>query len=102
MTPLDQGANPPTPPPSERSGNGPPGWDRITDLFHEALELEPAARDSFLSNIAEGDPALADDVRSLLSAHEKPGGPLDAPPASPLIRAAPSGDRLGPYRIVEE
>jgi non-specific serine/threonine protein kinase/serine/threonine-protein kinase len=83
-------------------------WDRLSDLFLEALELEPASRETFLSNIAQQDPLLAGKVRSLLAAHEESSGLLDAPPASlrtladePRRTVAP-GDRIGPYRIVEE
>ncbi|HXJ68827.1 MAG TPA: serine/threonine-protein kinase, partial [Verrucomicrobiae bacterium] len=48
------------------------------------------------------DAALAREVRSLLSAHEQASGFLAGPPATPPARGASPGDRLGPYRLVEE
>ena len=75
-------------------------WDQVRDLFHEALELGPDARESFLARIA--DPALASEVRSLLAAHEESSAFL-ATPVSPAFGRTPSpGDRIGRYRIGEE
>ena len=86
----------------DRPADGAPDWGRVRDVFLEALELEPSARDSFLSRIGERDPAVAAEVQSLLSAHEGSSGVLDAPPLSPSLRTASPGDRIGPYRIIEE
>ena len=104
--PRDPGETRPTPPPDEHSGQGGYDWRRVRDLFHEALELEPASRESLLAKIAEQDSVLAARVRSLLAAHDETGGILDAPPTTLYApaegwRASPP-DRLGPYRILEE
>ncbi len=82
--------------------NGSPDWERVHALFHQALELDPAARQSLLATIAEGDPALAREVRSLLSAHEEATGFLAHPPVPDDPSAVSPGERLGPYRIIEE
>jgi serine/threonine protein kinase/tetratricopeptide (TPR) repeat protein len=93
----------PQPPPSgEHPGGGSGAWDRVNGLFHQALELEPAEREAFLSKIAGDDPVLAGEVRSLLSAHQASTGFLATPLAVQLIGTASPGDKLGPYRIVEQ
>jgi len=90
-----------TPPPHEPTREPERGaWDRVRELFFEALELPGEARDAFVSQIA--DPALAVEVRSLLAAHDVSSGFLDTPPAHTFGRLAASGDRIGRYRIVEE
>jgi len=76
-----------------------PGWDRIRDLFHDALELDPPAREPFLTQLAGSDPDLAAEVRSLLAAHDEATGVLDTPP---ITRATTPPDRIGPYRIIEQ
>ncbi len=97
---------PPSGPDPAHTGGGPdaapPTWDRIHDLFHRALELDADGRAEFLATIAATDPAVADEVRSLLAAHEESGEFLDQSPTLPRERTLGPGDRLGPYRIVEE
>jgi serine/threonine-protein kinase len=80
-------------------------WERIGELFDEALSRSGAERDEFLSNLREEE--LEDELRSLLSAHEG-RGPFDeladfvtGPEIQRLLRLAP-GDSIGPYRIVRE
>ena len=77
-------------------------WDRVHALFHEALDLDPAGRESLLRQTAEREPALEEQVRSLLASHEGAGGFLDTPPTAPFFVAAAPGDRIGSYRIIEE
>jgi serine/threonine-protein kinase len=80
-------------------------WDRIGALFDEALERAAAAREEFLAGL--GDESLAEELRSLLSAHEGEGAfdelaeGLSGPEIQGLLRLEP-GDPLGPYRIVRE
>ena len=80
-------------------------WDRIRDLFHRALELEPAARGAFVEQHA-GDPDVQREILSLLRAHphaetagflETPPGISDLPDLLPRLAA---GDRIGPFEIV--
>jgi non-specific serine/threonine protein kinase/serine/threonine-protein kinase len=77
-------------------------WARVHDLFHEALKLDHDARVQLLLTVASRDPALADEVGSLLAAHEEAGGFLEETPAVPSGSAMAAGDRLGPYRIIAE
>ena len=82
----------------------PERWRRINDLFHAALERDPAARDAYLEAQCAGDDALAGEVRSLLRAHagasalEQPAAAAD----SGLLGGdddALVGRRLGRYQV---
>jgi serine/threonine protein kinase/TolB-like protein len=46
-------------------------WQRIEELFNRALDLEAAARSTFLDEVCAGDPALRDELESLLAHAEK-------------------------------
>ena len=97
-----QGKSAQTPPPDGMAAGMPRTWDRINALFHEALDLEPDAREALLALTAERDPELAADVRSLIASHEEAGEFLETPGIAPLLKSMAPGDRIGPYRIVEE
>jgi hypothetical protein len=86
---------PPSPPSGGQAGSGSPAWERMHALFDEALELGPAARERFLAGIAGDDPALADEVRSLLAAHDEASSFLAMPPDPWQSRTASPGDRIG-------
>src|SRR5262245_40569147 len=88
-----------TPPPNP---GAPRTWDRVNALFHEALDLDPDAREALLARTHERDPKLAAEVRSLIASHEEAGEFLETPAMAPLLKSMAPGDRLGPYRIVEE
>ena len=77
----------------------PERWRLIEELYHAALEREPAARAALL---AAAEPGLRREVEKLL-AQESADGVLDGPAAEAarelgLISLAP-GTELGPYRI---
>ena len=46
-------------------------WQKINELFHEALKLKTGERDLFLASSSQGDDKLYGEVRKLLSAYEK-------------------------------
>ncbi len=79
-------------------------WQRLEQLFAAAVELPAAARRAFLDAAAGNDPALRNEVLSLLAVHETEGGILDR---SPLPQgpapgpAAPPEPRLGPWALAE-
>jgi eukaryotic-like serine/threonine-protein kinase len=84
-------------------------WQRLKPLFHAALDLGPAERDSFLATACDGDVALRAQVERLLSSHDEPGDFLVSPAAvcatDSLDEAKAeirSGERIGPYEIVRE
>src|SRR5215207_1939224 len=60
----------------------PQRWQRLESLFEQATDLPASRRESFLAGQCHGDAALADELRSLLRAHDTQGGPLDTPPAA--------------------
>jgi serine/threonine protein kinase len=87
----------------------PERWRQINDVFHAALEREPAVRDRFLDTIAERDADLAVEVRSLLARHAAAGGFLETPAwgvAPELVlddgQASLAGRLIGPYQVEEE
>jgi non-specific serine/threonine protein kinase/serine/threonine-protein kinase len=51
--------------------------DRLEELFERASPLGPAERAALLKRECAGDPALRQDVESLLAAHDAQSGPLD-------------------------
>jgi len=86
---------------------------RVRDLFAEALEREAEARTAYLDRACGDDPALREEVESLLSAHEATG-PVDrlqgaltsalrGPPEEAVAGpgALEPGSEVGRYRIEE-
>lgn len=73
-------------------------WQRLNDLFHAALERDPATRDAFLEAACADDAALRGEAQSLLRAYADPSV-LDRPAAAMDPGDALIGRRLGPYRI---
>jgi serine/threonine protein kinase/Tol biopolymer transport system component len=57
-------------------------WERIENLFHQALELPPEARPAFLQQACGADASLRREVESLL-AHESEHGITLSGPAAP-------------------
>src|SRR6202040_4077732 len=74
-------------------------WQKIKDLFGEALELEGAERNAFLDQACDGDRSLRREVDSLLSASDPAthSGPERTKPAHDLM----IGRRLGAYEILK-
>ena len=78
----------------------------MVDLFHAALERDPAERDAFLEAQCGGDRALRSEVESLLASHGEAETFLEAPAYAVApglvteIDEIPSGRQIGPYRIV--
>jgi serine/threonine protein kinase/tetratricopeptide (TPR) repeat protein len=89
----------------------PERWQRIKQLFHDALELEPEMRAAFLDQACAGDAGARAEVLSLIAAHLKDGDFLDIPAAAAGIIAEgalpghpaselEAGRRIGSYRIM--
>src|SRR5262249_28286867 len=72
-------------------------WQKVKDLFGDALEQDPADRKAFLDQACNGDEALRTEVESLLAAAQDPTD--EAQPEPELDRML--GRRLGAYQIVE-
>jgi serine/threonine protein kinase len=84
-------------------------WRQITDLFHAAMERDPASRAAFLRDASAGDPELLQEVQTLLESYEHSGAFLDEPAwgvAADLIlgedRGSLAGRQIGTYRVLEE
>jgi serine/threonine protein kinase len=77
-------------------------WERVNQLFHEALALAPDARAAFVKTRA-GDAHVFQEVMSLLQTCPAAEGFLSNPPDSAQLRAVLArlqpGDELGPFRI---
>jgi eukaryotic-like serine/threonine-protein kinase len=85
----------------------PERWRQIAALFERALEAGPADRARLLHDATAGDPDLLREVESLLAAHDRSGAFLEEPAwgvAADLILDGDSlvGERIGPYRVLEE
>ena len=82
-------------------------WAQVETLFAAALEQAPEARDSFVEAAVDASDEVREDVASLLHAHARESGQLEA-----SVRAAAGvaieqadplagGDaRIGPYRVL--
>jgi eukaryotic-like serine/threonine-protein kinase len=86
----------------------PERWRQIEDIFHAALEREPAARPAFLAIACREDQALRREVEALLQQDAQDGELLSQPiekVADEVLGGSPSalhftpGSMAGPYRI---
>ena len=77
-------------------------WERVKQLFHDALDVAPDARLAFVKERAE-DAQVCQEVLSLLQTHSAAEGFLSTPPESAQVQAIlarlQAGDELGPFRI---
>jgi serine/threonine protein kinase/Tol biopolymer transport system component len=83
-------------------------WQQIKEVFHSALEYEPAERPAFLARACPNDEAFRKEVESLIEAHEKEGSFIDAPAfelAAGWLADEESdsliGKQINHYRIVD-
>jgi serine/threonine protein kinase len=83
-------------------------WNRVKEVFGEALERTEAERDIHIREACGEDVELREEVNSLLAAHDSAGDFIEEPAAQQagLIKQKPAkqwiGERLGHYRIVAE
>ena len=85
----------------------PERWHQIDQLFHAALEFEPAQREEFLATECDDDEPLRREVESLLSSFEDADGFIENPAgdvAAELLGTHRStyepGEQIENYRIV--
>jgi len=81
-------------------------WQQIEDLFHAALELDPSTRSEFLQDNCD-DPAVREEVNSLLAAHQNAGGFIASPAhlLGDLLQHeqdASIPETIGVYKVVRE
>ncbi len=89
----------------------PEEYAHVTELYLQALDLEESDRPGFLSEAADGDPAVVEEVKRLLRYEGDPRVPADAP-LRLMVEAiseaelpdkdleAPLPSQIGGYRIV--
>lgn len=78
---------------------------RVEQLFHEALALEPSARTQFLTEACATNPHLLAEVTELISAHERPGSFIDSPVYHRIdfdddLSDSLIGTSLGRYKVI--
>ena len=82
-------------------------WSRLEQLYHEAIALDEADRDAFLTRVCGDDRALKADLESLLTEDVAPEPFLDEPAFAVGARLVAdevpqlSGREFGPYRLNE-
>lgn len=83
-------------------------WQRLKEIFNEALEREQDEREAYISKACEEDQKLKQEVLSLLKAYHKPGV-LDNPSnqflsttLSDHIEDDKKGKEIGSYKILKE
>lgn len=74
-------------------------WTRVSPYLDEALELEPAQREPWLAELDAVDPALAAELRDLLTLHaaNRASGFMERSPLTACESL--SGQQIGPYTI---
>ncbi|HTK29355.1 MAG TPA: serine/threonine-protein kinase [Vicinamibacterales bacterium] len=75
-------------------------WDRVKDLFGQALEREPAGRGAFLRDACRDDEAMRAELESLLAAYDANPSASAAANDAPWPDDLAPGDRIDRYRIV--
>ncbi|MBO0726116.1 MAG: serine/threonine protein kinase, partial [Blastocatellia bacterium] len=55
-------------------------WERVNQLFHEAMERADEERAEFIARASQNDPELQLEIQSLIAAYEEDDGFLDNPP----------------------
>ncbi len=80
----------------------PKRWQKVKEIFHSALQQEPAQRQTFLAEACVNDDGLRLEVESLISSHEKDGSFIDSP-AYQSAAGLLAGDHteLHPGQVVE-
>ena len=93
----------------------PDTWQRLAALLDEGLELPAAERPAFAARVCGEDEVLRHELAALLAADERageflswtvdrylPGLADDALGENAEVPVLPAGDRVGPYRLLEE
>ncbi len=82
-------------------------WQKLQNIFDEAVAIEPEQQTAFLLKACDGDDAMREDLIGLLQAHvdADQNWSQAAPPTSPVLgMASPcqNGDEIGHYKIIEQ
>ena len=87
----------------------PERWQRINELFHQALEHKPSQRAAFLDQCCGDDQRLKSEIQVLLDSHDRAESFFERPAsdfAAELLarerNALQIGEHVGPYEIKSE
>ncbi|HKP68528.1 MAG TPA: protein kinase [Pyrinomonadaceae bacterium] len=86
----------------------PEQWEKVSEIFHEASDLEGDERGRYLDAHCDGDEILRCEVESLLAANKDAGSFISEPVAGAfatrLLKGATfaTGEMLGHYRIISK
>ncbi len=85
----------------------PERWQKIEQLYHSALELDPAERLAFVREACAGDEELRREVESLLTSHEQAADFIEEPVVERATRLLGDnhshsivGQQVGQYRVL--
>src|SRR5215471_2500925 len=85
----------------------PERWQKVNNLFHSALERDPADRAAFLEEACSGDSSLRNEIESLISSHDNSDGFVEAYPFEAAVGLLGEdqtdltvGQRIGQYKIL--
>jgi eukaryotic-like serine/threonine-protein kinase len=86
----------------------PERWSEIKGKLHEALQLEPAVRATYLAQMGATDPDLQKELESLIASHERTGTDFLSEPLAEVTSSLASqvkpdallGRRVGSYQIM--
>jgi serine/threonine protein kinase len=85
----------------------PESMQRLEELFHEAVGLDPQERADFIARVRDSNPELVVAVESLIAAHERPDSLIDSPAyeaaAELIANAQPAlvvGQVVGHYQVI--
>ena len=85
---------------SDHETYGATRWNSVRRLFHEARELAPEDRESFLDRHCGDDEVLRREVENMLGADEASTGFLESPVTSSIFGPLEPGRQVGPFRVV--
>ena len=84
-------------------------WQRIAPYLDQALDLQPAERERWLTDLTATEPEIAGAVRQLLAEHADlqdrgflANAAVDPARHALLKRAAGVGEQVGAYRLIRE
>src|SRR5262245_22944135 len=80
----------------------PARWERLQEIYHQAVALPPSEREAFLESACDGDLDLLSDIRGIVKATDSHGEILDSPVVE-LGSASDSlvGTKIGDRYLVE-
>src|SRR5687768_11859524 len=83
----------------------PERWQQLKQIFQSVLERKPAERSAFLNEACAGDPALRNEVESLIASHDQAGDSIEAMAAEAATEMLENeraivGRQIGHYQVL--